>query len=845
MFGALVLRNLRAGSYTGAILTAETAADIASLPTTPDLAVICAEGAAAAEALAALGRRGTAAAAVVGRVGGLGELARQTGVRSLGAASFGIAVPGLGLNATTAHLAPTRGRVALVSQSAALCRAVLDWAEPNGVGFSHIVGIGANSDIGFGVVLDWLSRDPGTGAILLDIRRIKDARRFLSAARAAARLRPVVALRAGSRLLDPTGAAETAFAAAVHRVGVLSVTRLEDLLDAAETLTRARPARNEALAIVTNAIGPGWLAADAALREGLKLATLSATTRQVLGLGGMTAVPSRGKLPDEPIGADLVYAGPEAPIRLAEAASLLASAPEVGGVLVVVAPTGEADAAGFAALIAAAQALRVPLLVAAMGETTAAKHRRTLASAGLPVFATPEQAVHGFLDLVQDRRNRAAARELPPAAVLQIAPDRAAVSAAFARARAEGRLTLAQDEALSVLAAYGMVCLPTLRAADAPHAMVAAAMLGWPVVLKRRRAERPQEGGRSTLVLDLRDTSQVQDAVRLLERNTPPGAVPGFIVQKQVPRVRELLVRAADDPVFGPTIGFGQGGTAASVFADIAVDLPPLNLPLAHALIQRTRAGRMLGARHDLPAADEAPLADALVRVSQLLVDFPEIAELELNPLFADVAQVRAADAWIRLRPADAPPARLAIAPYPAHLTSWFEGRAEKFLIRPIRPEDAAAHAAFFARLTPEDVRFRFFTALRELSPEQIARLTQVDYDRELAFIAVREATGETVGVSRLVREMGTSEAEFAVVVQPDVKGQRLASELMRRVIDWGRSQGVAEISGQILANNVPMLAFARHLGFNVHRMASSGVQRASDGGRAGGDGGAVGDGRH
>ncbi|HET9019542.1 MAG TPA: GNAT family N-acetyltransferase, partial [Acetobacteraceae bacterium] len=268
--GRHVLANLRQGGFHGTILTAGDADGIAALPASPDLAVVCLEGSAAvAPVFAALGRLGTRAAVVPGMTDGLARLAQQTGVRSFGPGSFGLVVPGIGLNASLGHLPPQPGRLALVSQSAALCRAVLDWAGPNGVGFSHIVGIGGNDDLGFAVALDWLSRDAGTGAILLDLRRIKDARRFLSAARAAARLRPVVAIRAGGQLLDPSGTADAVMEAALRRSGVVTVHRLAELLAAAETLTRAKTLRQEGLAIVTNAIGPAWLAADAALREGL------------------------------------------------------------------------------------------------------------------------------------------------------------------------------------------------------------------------------------------------------------------------------------------------------------------------------------------------------------------------------------------------------------------------------------------------------------------------------------------------------------------------------------------------------------------------------------------------
>jgi acetyltransferase len=814
--GVQVLANVEAGGFRGPILTARTGAE---LPGPAELAVVCCEAEAVPDAFAALGRVGTTAAVVVGMAGGLHELAATTGVRSLGPGSFGVAIPALGLNASRGHLPPRAGRVALVSQSAALCRAVLDWAEPNGVGFSHIVGIGGNDDIGYGLVLDWLSRDAGTGAILLDIRRIRDPRVFLSAARAAARLRPVVAIRAGGRLLDPTGEADATLEAALRRCGVLCVTQLEDLLAAAETLTRARPVRSEALAIVTNAVGPSWMAADSALREGLALADLTPATHAVLA--GVLPDKMRPHVyhPDARTAGDIVFTGVAHPIRLAEVASLLAGAPEVGGVLLVHAPTGPEDAAGMDAIAAAAKAIRVPLLVCAMGETTGAPHRRRLGAAGVAVFAAPEQAVRGFLHLVQDRRNRAAARELPPSAVLAIAPDQGRVRAALARARAAGRLTLTQDEAMAVLAAYHIAQVPTRRVFDIVEALSAAGAIGYPVVLKRRRSARPQDGLRGAIALDLRDAEALTDAFAMLQRRHSPSGDSGLLVQRQVGRVRELLVRVTEDAVFGPTIGFGQGGTAATAYHDIAVDLPPLNLPLAHALIARTRVAKALGPLRDQPAADVESVAKTLVRVSQLIIDFPDIAELDINPLFADAEGVAVADAWIRLRDTGEPAGRLAIPPYPAELIGSYTAKGESFTIRPIRPEDAEAHGAFFKRLSPEDVRYRFFSAMRELSAEQMARLTQVDYEREIAFIAVRDSTGETVGVSRLVCEVGSSEGEFAVVVQPDAKGRGLARHLMQRLVDWARARRLSAVVGQVLADNAPMLAFIRGLGFTIHRM--------------------------
>ena len=738
--GGQVMANLLAGGFKGAVLPvgADLSAisgvlaypDIEALPIAPDLAVLCDDGGDAADLFARLAKRGVNACVVIGMIEGIGDAAAKTGVRALGPGSFGISVPGIGLQATRSHLLPRAGRVALVSQSAALCRAVLDWAEPNGVGFSHVIGVGGNTDLGFAPVLDWLSRDGGTGAILLDIRRIRDRRLFLSAARAASRLRPVVAMRAGGLLMDPTGAADAAFEAALRRAGVLVVDRLEDMLAAAETLSRAKPARGEGLAIVTNAIGPAQLAADAVLRDGMQLAPLSPETRAVLQL----AVPRAFGPASAAFGAghagEIVYVGTEQPIKLAEAAALLSGAREVGGVMIVHAPTGAEDAAGITAIAAAASGMKAPLLVCVMGETTGGAHRRQLAAGGVPVFATPEQASRGFHHLVEDRRNRAASRELPPSAVLSLAPDQAAVASIF---DTKAELDLPESAVRSVLIAYGIDCAPG----------------------------SDQSG-------------------------------------------RPLLIAVGDDPTFGPTITFG--GSAGQ-----AVDLPPLNLSLAHALIARSRAAK------GLSAPVEAALADSLVRISQLVVDFPRIATIRVDPLLAHSGGVCALHMSLRLRLPDEAPGRLALPPYPSELAGSFVTRGETLAIRPIRPEDAEAHGAFFSRLSPQDVRYRFFATLRELSAEQIARMTQVDYDREMAFVAVRQTpTGaETVGVARLVRD-NPGHGEFAVIVQSDMKGCGLARHLMTRLIDWGRAQGMMEIVGQVLAENTPMLAFVRRLGFHI-----------------------------
>jgi acetyltransferase len=655
--GAEIAANLAMGGFGGDVAVVGRAEELAQ---TPDLAVIATAEAEVIPTMALLGARGCFAAIVPGAAAGLTEAARRTGVRVLGAGSFGLAVPGIGLNASRAHMPVPKGRLALVSRSVGLTRAVLDWAGPNGVGFSHVIGVGENDSIGYGVALDWLTQDAGTGAILLEVGHIRDRRVFLSAARAAARCRAVVALRSGPFPPDEDTRAALAFEAALRRAGVLSVAGLEDMLAAAETLSRARPARGETLAVVAEDRGAGSLAEVVAVRNGL------------------TVVPAGGRT----LGS-------------------LAGDRGVGGILAVHTPGEAMDAP---ALVAQARGMGLPLLVCAMGQATGGPLRGQLAEAGLSVFASPEQAVAGFLHLVRDRRNRAAARELPDSAVLPLAPDREAVRGILGRSAG----VLAAADVAAVLAAY---------------------------------------------------------------RFTGAGGA---------------AIAVTEDRVFGPVIALGTGG---------AMDLPPLNLTLAHALI--ASAG----------VADSPGLAEDLVRVSQLVVDFPEIETLDT------------AAGVLVLRPAGAAPGRLAIAPYPGDLAQPWSHGALHLTVRPIRPEDASAHAAFFKRLSPTDVRYRFFSAIHELSPERMARLTQIDYDREMAFIAVRNDNAETVGVARLVTDLDGSEGEFAVIVQSDMKGIGLASHLMHRLIDWARERGLRAVVGQILTDNAPMLAFIRHLGFVVHRL--------------------------
>lgn len=808
----LLAANLAAGGFRGSLSAHGMAADgLAPLaaPAAADLVLLALPAPAIPGALATLASLGVRSAVVPVAVEGLAAMADGTGVRCLGAGSFGVAIPALGLNATLSHRPVPKGRIALIGQSAGIARAAISWAAEEGLGFSHLVGIGANDDLGFASMLDLISRDPAAGAVLLDLRRIKNRRAFVSGARAAARGRPVAALRPGVRSEAGAGAARV-LDAALRRAGVLRVATLEGLFVAAETLARARRPRGlpapgtatDRVAILGNGAGLAFLAADALAGAGGGFADLSAAAAALaLGL-------PEGVAPSNP----LVLPEASGP-RLAEAAVLLAALPEVDQVVLVHAPApGEDAAVTEAAIAAAAFANRgAPILV---GWTGGGETR--LSAAGVAAFATPEAAVGGALLLAEERRGRAAAAELPPREVLDITPDRARIARLFAAVRADGRLRLRADEALSVFAAYGLPVVEGHVARDAAEAAAAATRLGGEVALKALSAELPHKTAAGGVMLGVSAPTVAGAANALLRRVAPVARVDGLLVQAMAPPGPDLRLRLCEDAMFGPWIGFGTGGIAAEIEADEAVDLPPLNRALALGLIGRTRAGALLAGDPGAPRADLSEVADALVRLSALAVDFPEVQEAVVNPLRALAGGVLALDASLTLRP-PGERARLAIAPYPADLAGeWLSRDGRRVLVRPVRPEDAEAHRAFFSRLSPEDVRYRFFAHLLELPPELTARLTQIDYECEMAFVAVHD--GRTVGVARLVRDPGRDVGEFALVVEPGWKGQGLGRHLMERIFAWGRQAGLREVAGDVLADNAPMLGFVRSLGFAVHR---------------------------
>jgi acetyltransferase len=854
--GAVIARNLTGGGFPGTLMGIHPAADeiegircwptAAALPEAPDLAVIATPAAAVPGLIEALAARGTRAAVVVtagfgegGRAGGaalrqaMAEAARPTLLRIAGPNCLGIMAPWEGVNASFAHMAPTPGGLACVAQSGAVIASILDWAATRGIGFSHMVSLGDMADVDFGDMLDYLAADRHTRAILLYIEAVTHTRKFMSAARAAARTKPVIVIKAGRHeaaaraVQSHTGSlagADEVYDAAFRRAGALRVYSLAEFFDAAATLATAPRIAGERLAIVTNGGGVGILAADALLDLGGKLATLAPET-----VAALDAVLPPTWSRDNPVDVIGDADGP----RYAAALGPLLADRGVDAVLALNCPTAVAD--GMDAAHAVADAARrdgPPILACWLGGASAEAARPLFAASRIPDFQTPESAVRGFMYLVEHRRNQAQLMETPPSL-----PDDLGIDTARARGLIEGAMTgegagglwLDEARAKTLLAAYGIETTPVATARTPEEAARAAGSLGLPAVIKILSPDILHKSDVGGVALDLATADAVRNAAETMlariREAQPAARIEGFAVQPMV-RMQgafELIVGVHEDAQFGPVLLFGHGGTAVEAVNDSAVALPPLNMGLARALMARTRVHRLLQGYRDRPAAALDGIALALVRVSQMVVDNAEVAELDINPLLAGPDGVLALDARIRLAPAAGPAAaRLAIRPYPKALETVVAlADGAQVMLRPVRPEDEPGFQSFFARMSPEAVRLRFFAPLKQLSHEFAARLTQIDYDREMALVAVpgpAAAEKEILGIARFAADPDGERAEYAVTVSTDCTGRGLATALMKHLIGYARARGLREIHGAVLTENVRMLTLAREFGFAVER---------------------------
>jgi acetyltransferase len=824
---------------------------MAKLPLPVDLAVIATPPATVPQVIADCGAAGVLHAVVI--TAGFSEAgvegarlqeqlmanAHRYGLRLIGPNCLGILRPSIGLNATFARGGALTGSLGLISQSGAVCTAMLDWAVPNKVGFSSVISLGGSIDIDFGEIIDYLAADTATEHILLYIEGIRDARRFIGSLRAAARVKPVIVMKtgrnpAGSRAaVSHTGAivgGDDVFEAAIRRTGAVRAYSIGELITAAQALTEHVRPRGSRLAIVTNGGGPGVMAADRAADLKLPLAELGPATLEAL----QEALPANWSH-GNPI--DLIGDADSRRYRVAITACL--ADPGVDGVLALLTPQAMTDADSVAgAVLDAAKTSTKPLLAVFMGEASVIAARDTLERGGIPVFATPDPAVELFFHLSAFYRNQQLLLEVPPPLTQEEPPDIGAAKAIIEGALAAGRTTLSQTESKRLLAAFRISVAMSIVVPTLEQALEAVARIGYPVALKINSPDITHKSDAGGVRLNISNPAELRTAWAAMfdtvARNMPKTRLEGASLESMVtrPNGRELMIGVLHDNVFGPAISFGSGGIAVEIQHDRSVGIPPLNSHLALAMMRETRVFKMLGVFRNLPAADLGAVENALLRVSEMVCELPWIQELDINPLIADENGVIAVDARVVVRAL--PESRgfydhLSIPPYPADLTrSWQLPDGSAVTVRAIRPEDAELEAEFVKGLSPDSRHLRFMSGQRELTPEMLARFTQIDYDREIALVVVQQGDGvETeIGVARYVANPDGASCEFAIVLADAWQGRGLGRELLTRLIEIARNRGLKSMIGFVFADNPSMLELCRKLGFAIGATDSGSTRR-------------------
>lgn len=760
------------------------------------------------------------------------DAARTYGIRFLGPNCLGLIRPSIGFNATFGNNTAAEGGIALVSQSGALCTSILDWAESRDVGFSAVVSTGIAADLDFGDILDYLASDPKTHSIILYIEGLQDSRSFMSGLRAAARIKPVIAIKAGrhsegaAASMSHTGAlvgGDEAFTAALNRSGVVRVETISQVFAAAGTLSSKYKSAGNRLAIVTNAGGPAVLAADHAPEVGLELAALGEETIKALDEVLPATWSHRNPV-------DIIGDAP--PERYREAIDICLKDQNVDGVLVILTPQAMTAPVEVAEAVVEASASNTkPIITSWMGGTQVNPARALFRQARIPTFNTPEAAVDAFHYLSAYKANQMLLLQTPGRLSLdQDEPNVEAARLIIDAALSDKRSILTEPESIALLEAFR---IPTVRngiARTAEEALVLATSMGFPVAMKIYSGDISHKSDVGGVKLNIRNAADVRGNYRELidrvQRNRPDANLEGVTVEKmhRTTNGREVMIGVISDPVFGPVISFGAGGTWVEVMQDAAIAIPPINDRLARNLISRTKIAKALGEFRNMPAANTDALVDVLLRVSNMACELPWLQEMDINPLILDETGAMAVDARIVVgipKPSTDAYAHMAIHPYPSDLEVKFQlvdGR--DVTIRPIRPEDAEIEQDFVRNLSDEAKYFRFMHAVHELTPEMLVRFTQIDYDREMALIAVTEEDGHEVehGVVRYVTNPDRNSCEFALVISDEFQGHGIGQRMLKRLMEIALSRGLDMMEGEVLTSNHRMLELVRSMDFQVQR---------------------------
>ncbi|MBK8401215.1 MAG: bifunctional acetate--CoA ligase family protein/GNAT family N-acetyltransferase [Propionivibrio sp.] len=757
------------------------------------------------------------------------DVARRYHVRIIGPRSFGVICPRLGLNLTPIAKQAPVGNIAFISQSSTICASILDWSYNNEFGFSSIVSLGNAADLDFAEIIDHLSTDTDTHCILIYMEGMRNARRFMSAVRAAARIKPVIAVKAGKALTDETIALAQAspmvgddkvFDAALRRAGVVRVQTIGDMFSAARALTSPkRPAGNR-LAIITNGGGPAVMATDLAVSLGIEMPSLSAQT-----ISDLNARLPRSWSHCNPV--DVLFDA--TPDRYRSSLTTCLEDENVDAVLVIFAPSTMVEPSSVAqAVIETAADTKKPVLTCWMGEMQVRAARGAFAAARIPTFRSPENAIEAFEFMVSYFRSQHILLEAPSSFSNEDEPDIENARLIIEAALADRRKVLTTLEAKAVLAAFRLPVSHSVMAHSPNEAMLIAQQLGFPVAMKVESQDIAHKSDVGGVRLNLSNAQAVRSAyneiIADVSRLASEARIDGILIEPYIskPHGRELAIGLRCDPLFGPVITFGEGGQVAQVFNEKSVALAPLNQRLIDDLVGRARVAPLLEPFRRMPAVDRISLNNVLQRVSEMACELPWIRKMEINPLIIDDQGAIAVDARINIIAhviSSEPYGHMAICPYPAYLeSSWQFTGGTNFTIRPVRPEDAEMVQSFVRSLS-KDARYkRFMHALNELSLSALARLTQIDYDRALVLIAVSHIGDEeaVVGIANYAVLPDGETCDFGLVTSEGVRQKGLGARLMNSLIDVAHDRGMKIIEGEVLANNPTMLKLMRALGFEI-----------------------------
>ena len=757
--------------------------------------------------------------------------AHQGGLRIVGPNCLGIIRPGKKLNASFASEMPNSGNLAFVSQSGAICTAVLDLAFREKFGFSHFVSTGSMLDVDFGDMIDYLGDDYATKSILLYIESLTNYRKFMSAARSVSRVKPIIVLKSGRSAAGAKAAAshtgamageDAVYDAAFKRAGIVRVDTIGELFDCAELTAKQPRPTGPRLAIITNGGGPGVMATDTLAKFGQEPVTLKSETVQKLD----TILPTFWSR-SNPI--DIL--GDASAERFRDVLTISFQAKEIDAVLVIMAPQALADPISVAqAFAAAVKRKRYPVFACWMGGKSMARAVEILNDAGIPTYDTPERAVRAFLYMYTYSHNLEALQEIPPRLTRRLNFERDRATELILKAPAKGFMS--ESDSKDILAAYGLPVIKTEIAESETQALKMAEEMTYPLVMKLHSPDITHKTDAGGIFLDLRSQEDVRQAftsIMVSAKNYDPDArINGVTLQPYISKPDyEILLGAKRDPNFGPVILFGIGGIFTEVLKDRSLALPPMNRLLAHRLMQETKAYALLKGYRNHPPADLQQLEEMIIRLSQLLIDQPEISELDMNPVLIKDGQALAVDARILvLATRITSPAHLVISPYPEEHESHETVKGDlKLFVRPVKPEDAPLFIDLFNDMSATSIYYRFFTPIKELKPEMLARFTQIDYDREIAMVAIKEdgAQEKLLGVARIIGDPDGKFGEFAVVVGDPWHGKGIGAVLLQKCLDIAKKRRFKTVTGFVLRENKGMLALGKKLGFKIERHSDIG----------------------